>query len=316
MKKIYGTLLLMVVLIIGCAGPKVVLKFNLKPGTVYKYKVTTDQHIVQTIQGNVVDMDQQIIMEYRYDVQEINDQGNIVVGVVYEQIGYVQDGPLGHVEYRSWEDNEEIPMLARGFASLVDQGFIMEISPEGSIVDIKGTDKIIDRMIEDMDLSGMGGMVEEMRKNMQDQFGDAALRETMKSMFSIYPDHPVGVGDSWQATWDMSKGFPMILNNTWKLKQIDEKEVILDVYTKVEANKDAKLIQIGGMEMSYDLSGEQSGSMVLERATGWCTRSQVTQDFEGTIKASGGMFGTEQGLEWPIEVSGTVTIESTEQTVQ
>lgn len=310
MKKICRFLLLIIFMIINCAGPKIDLKFNIKPGSVYKYRVTTKQQISQTIQGKVVDMDQIIIMEYRYDVKEINDQGNTVVDIVYERIGYMQDGPLGKIEYRSWEDTTDIPMIAQGFASLVDQGFTMEISSQGSVVDIKGADKIIDKMIKDMDLPASDEMTEEIKQSMQNQFGDAALKETMKSMFSIYPDRPVGVGDSWQATWNMSKGFPMILNNTWKIKEISDTEVVLDVHTKVESNKEAILTQMGGMKMFYDLSGEQSGSMVLDRITGWCTKSQLDQIFEGTIRASGGMFGGQEELEWPIKVAGTTTIES------
>ncbi|MGB3340920.1 MAG: DUF6263 family protein [bacterium] len=310
MKKTCGLLLVMILMIIGCAGPKIDLKFNIEPGSVYNYKVITKQQISQTIQGKVVDMDQVIIMEYRYDVKEINDQGNTVVDIVYERIGYMQEGPLGNIDYKSWEDNKEIPVLAQGFASLVDQGFTMEISPQGSVVSIKGADKIIDKMIKDMDLPASDEMTGEIKQSMQNQFGDAALMETMKSMFSIYPDRPVGVGDSWQAIWNMSKGFPMILNNTWKIKEMNDTEVVLDVYTKVESNKEAILTQMGGMEMSYDLSGEQSGSMVLDRTTGWCTKSQLDQIFEGTIRASGSMFGGQEGLEWPIKVAGTVTIES------
>ena len=313
MKRIYYVLFALIFLTIVCAGPKIDLRFNIKPGSVYNYKVTTEQQITQTIQGNVVDMEQTIIMEYRYDVKEINEQGNTIVDIVYERIGYMQDGPLGKIDYRSWEQNEEIPVLAQGFASLVDQGFTMEISSQGSVVGITGADKIIDKMIKDMDLPTSGGMTEGVKQSMQNQFGDAALKETMKSMFSIYPDKPVGVGDSWHATWSMTKGFPMILNNTWKIKAINDTEVVLDISTKVQSNKDAQLTQIGGMEMSYDLSGEQTGSMVLDRITGWCTRSQLDQEFEGTIRASGGMFGEQEGLEWPIKVVGTITIESSDE---
>jgi hypothetical protein len=310
MKKTCGLLLVVILMIIGCAGPKIDLKFNVEPGSVYNYSVITKQQISQTIQGKVVDMDQVIIMEYRYDVKEINDQGNTVLDIVYERIGYMQDGPLGNIDYKSWEDNKEIPLLARGFASLVDQGFTVEISPQGSVVSIKGTDKIIDKMIKDIDLPASDELSGEIRRSMQNQFGDAALMETMKSMFSIYPGRPVGVGDSWQAKWNMSKGFPMILNNTWKIKEMNDTEVLVDVHTKVESNKEAILTQMGGMKMSYDLSGEQSGSMVLDRTTGWCTKSQLDQTFEGTIRASGGMFTGQGGLEWPIKVVGSVTIES------
>lgn len=313
MKNTWRCLLFVMFLIVSCTGPKIDLKFNLKPGSIYKYTVTTDQQISQTIQGQVVDMDQTIIMEYRYNVREINDQGNTIIDIVYERIGYLQDGPLGNIEYRSWEETKEVPVMAQGFASLVGQGFTMEISPYGSVVNITGANEIIDKMLEDMDFPESESMSQEIKTSMQNQFGDAALQETMKKMFSIYPGRPVGVGDSWQAIWNMSKGFPMILNNTWKITDIDSNQVFLDVYTKAESNKEAILIQMGGVEMSYDLSGEQKGSMILDRATGWCIGSQLEQAFEGTIKATGEMFGGQDGLEWPIKVIGTVTIKSSGQ---
>lgn len=313
MKKTWGSLLLIIFVIISCARPKIDLKFNIKPGSVYKYRVTTKQQISQTIQGKVVDMDQIIIMEYQYDVKEINDQGNTIIEIVYDKVGYMQDGPLGKIEYRSWEDTADIPMIARGFASLVGQEFLVEISSQGGVVDVRGTDKVIMKMLEDLDLPAVGAMREEMEKNMRNQFGDDAFKENMKSMFYFYPDRSVGVGDSWQATWRMSKGFPMILHNTWKITNMNETEVFLDVYTKVESNKEETLMQIGGIVMSYDLSGEQKGAMVVDRETGWCTKSHVEQTLEGMIRISGGMSGAQDGMEWPIKVAGTVTIESTKE---
>lgn len=314
MKKLCCFFLLLIFLIANnCTGPKIELRFNVKPGTIYTYKVTTDQLISQTIKGQVLDMNQTIIMEHRYEVIEINDAGNTIVEIVYDKVGYMQDGPLGKIEYRSWEDTTDIPMIARGFASLVGQEFLVEISSQGSVVDVKGTDKIIKKMLEDLDLPAVGAMKEEMERNMRNQFGDDAFKENMKSMFNFYPDRPVGVGDSWQATWRMSKGFPMILHNTWKITKMNETEVFLDVYTKVESNKAATLMQIGGIEMSYDLSGEQKGTVVVDRETGWCTKSHLEQTFEGMIRTSGGMFGAQDGMEWPIEVAGTITIESTKE---
>lgn len=310
MKKTYGFLLLIILMIISCARPKIDLKLNIKPGSVYKYRVTTKQQISQIIQGKVLDMDQTIIMEYRYDIKEINEQGNTIVKIVYDKVGYMQDGPLGKIEYRSWEDTTDIPMIARGFASLVGQEFLVEISSQGSIVDVKGTDKVIKKMLEDLDLPVVGAMKEEMEKNMRNQFGDEAFKENMKSMFCFYPNRPVGVGDSWQATWRMSKGFPMILHNTWKITKMSDTEVFLDVHTKVESNKEATLMQIGGIEMSYDLSGEQKGTMVVDRETSWCTKSHLEQTLEGMIRISGGMSGAQDGMEWPIKIAGTVTIES------
>jgi hypothetical protein len=82
MKKLCCFFLLLIFLIANnCTGPKIELRFNVKPGTIYTYRVTTDQLISQTIKGQALDMNQTIIMEHRYEVIEINDAGNTIKGL-------------------------------------------------------------------------------------------------------------------------------------------------------------------------------------------------------------------------------------------
>lgn len=314
MKSLFRSLLLITLfIIVNCIGQKINLRLDIKQGTKYKSRITADQKISQTIQNQQIEMDQTIIMEFSYDVIDVNKAGNMIVKITYDEIGYIIDGPMGKVAYKSWEDPDSVPLMAKGFVGLLGQSLTMEITSRGKIINVSGTDKIIDNMLEDFDLPIDDEMKEQMEENMKNQFGDDAMNEMMQKMFAIYPEEPVGIGDSWHAKFVFTKGFPMILNNTWKLREIKNGKMYIDIYSKIEPNKDAKLMQMGGVEISYELSGEQKGYIIVDTLTGWLIGSKIDQEFEGKISTSGSMYGMEQDIEMPISTSGSIIIETIEE---
>lgn len=311
MKKLFRFLILLTLYFACQGGRKINLCLNLKQGTNYKYRLTTEQNISQTVQGQKVDVNQTTIMECIYDVKEVDEAGNTTVKFTYSKIGFIQDGPLGRIEYKSWEKADEVPLMVKAFASLVDQSLTIEMSSKGKVFKISGAGILIEKMLKLYDIPENDEMMNTIKENLKNHFGDEAIKETMEKMFAIYPNKPVGVGDSWHAKFSLAKGFPMILSSVWKVRSIKDGKVYIDVYTKIEPNKEADVMQIGGAEMSYELSGEQKGSMLLDEATGWCMEAKMDQDFEGKVNVSGGMFKESQ--EWPINVSGSVTIETIKQ---
>lgn len=301
--------LIVLIFICTCAGKKMNLRLNLKQGMIHKYRCTTEQKISQTVQNQKLDMDQIVIMEYTYEVKEVDDAGNAVVEITHDKIGFMQDGPMGKIEYKSWEEQDEKPLITRGFATLIDQNYTIKMTPQGRILEISGTDKIIDDMLKNFDLPADSVMIEQMRENLKNQYGNEAMKEVMEKTFVFYPDKPVGVGNSWSAKFNLTRGFPMTLINAWKLRSIKNGKVHIDLYTKIEPNTKTSLMQIGDMKMSYVLSGEQKGYIIVDTLTGWMIESTTEQSFEGKVNIAG-MFGEEQKMEWPISITGTVTIET------
>ncbi len=301
--------LIVLIFICTCAGKKMNLRLNLKQGMIHKYRCTTEQKISQTVQNQKLDMDQIVIMEYTYEVKEVDDAGNAVVEITHDKIGFMQDGPMGKIEYKSWEEQDEKPLITRGFATLIDQNYTIKMTPQGRILEISGTDKIIDDMLKNFDLPADSVMIEQMRENLKNQYGNEAMKEVMEKTFAFYPDKPVGVGNSWSAKFNLTRGFPMTLINAWKLRSIKNGKVHIDLYTKIEPNTKTSLMQIGDMKMSYVLSGEQKGYIIVDTLTGWMIESTTEQSFEGKVNIAG-MFGEEQKMEWPISITGTVTIET------
>ena len=285
---------------------KLKLRLRLQKGKSYSILMTMDQKIEQEILGQKQSMKQVIGMGYTFNVKDVDAEGNASVEVTYTSVRFKQTGPMGVIEYDSTKPAGTVHMAARGFAGLVGQGFSMKITPEGSVLEIAGVDKMLDNMVKTMGLpeSPMG---QQLKDGMKEQFGEAALKEMMETTFATYPADPVDVGDSWTKKIVLTKGVPMVVETTYTLKSRSGGVASVDVTSKVSANKDAGPTKMGPISMKYALEGTQGGTMEVDEATGWTIRANIDQDFGGKIEMLSGP-GLPPGTTWPIKIKGTMTI--------
>jgi hypothetical protein len=288
------------------ATDKIQLRLRLQKGESYNLRMTVNQKISQNIQGQQQDMTQTIGTGYLFNVADVNENEMASVKVTYRSILFRQDGPMGTIEYDSSNPPAAVPPMAMGFAALVGQSFSMIISPEGHVKSIQGVDAMLTRMMKQFDLPD-DSMRDSVEKNLREQFGDEALKESMENLMAIYPDKPVGTGDSWTKKVIISKGFPFILDNTWTLKTRKDGVSIIEVSSKISANPKAAPIVMGTMKLSYDISGKQKGTMELQEATGWIRRAESTQEFSGRVKMEDASQMPE-GMSWPISVKSVITL--------
>lgn len=303
-------LLIALICFSSCEQEKIVLALRLKQGDTQRTRLTAKQKISQTVEGEKVDVEQTTIIEYIYKIEEIGDKGITKARITYDKLAFIQEGPMGKIEYKSWEPFEEGPLMVQAFASLHGQSLAIELSPRGEVLRIKGADSIIENMMKLFDLPVDENMKRRVRDNLENSFGHVAIKETMEKMFIVFPGRPVNVGESWNATAYFYKGFPMVLKNTWKLRSVENSKVHIGIRSEIEPNTKAKLGQIEGIEMTYELSGSQDGLYVLDGLTGWCITSKINQDFSGIISVVTDQFGKIEKVEWPIEVKGTLMVES------
>ena len=310
-KRVYGVLMaiLTICFVTSCIKDKekIQLRLCLQAGESYNLRMVAEQKISQTIQEQTQDILQTIGTGYTFDVEDVDFDGSITVKVTYHSILFKQDGPMGKFEYDSSDPPAEIPPMAMGFNALVGQSFTMIISPEGNVKDIYGVDEMLSNMIEQLDLPDFP-MMDDLMKNLKGQFGDEALKENMEKMMAVFPDSPVGIGDRWTKRLVLSRGFPMILDNTWTLKASKDGLAIIEVRSVVEPNEEAPPIDMGIMKINYKLSGEQKGTMEIQEITGWPVQGELTQKFSGQVEMEG---ATQLGasMSWPVSIESVIRFE-------
>ena len=288
---------------------KVQFLLRLQEGQSFRSEMISHQVITQTIMGNDQKMDQTMGMTYRYDVQSVAPDGTATIKVAYEALKMAMDLPTGKVDYDSKNPSAEIPAMAKGVAAMVGQSFTMQMNSQGQVTKVEGLAALMDRVISQLDLpdAAAKSMVNDMLKK---QFGDDAMVGTMQNMMAIYPEGPVGLGDTWTKTLSVTAGFPMQLENTYTLKSRAGGMATLDVQSKIRSDPDAEPVAVGPMHITYNISGQQGGQMVLHETAGWTMSSKLDIEFKGDVKVSG-VPGMADGTTWPITCTSEVTVKTT-----
>lgn len=290
----------------AAAADKVELKLRLDEGQTYMLNMTVKQAITQTVMDQEQTIDQTMAFGISLKTTKVDADGAMTIEVKYDSIFFEQDGPMGATTYDSADPPDEIPMQAKGFAALVGRGFTMKITPTAKVLELEGIDKMLDEILEFMELPE-GPMLDQMKEGLKQQFGDEALKQQMQQMFATYPDKPVGVGDSWTAEANLTGMMPMVLKNTYKVTAIADGVVTLDGESTVEPIKDAEPVKMGPMTMKIEMSGSQKGTMQIGEKSGLPLKASIDQDLAGTITMTPP--GSDEAMSIPMTIKGTITLE-------
>jgi len=201
---------------------KIELRLHLEPGKTYKLQITSEQKIIQSLeaQGSRQETPQTTGFGLSHHVKEVRDDGTAVVQVTYDSLQFKQEGPMGNVDYDSSTAGgaESSHPMAKALATLVGGSFELDLTRKGDVTRVEGADSLAAQVMENIKvpIPVLRPVIEQQVKQ---QFGDQAMKELMEQMIGVYPEGPVGIGDSWSRRIAVTRGFAAILNNTWTVNQ-------------------------------------------------------------------------------------------------
>jgi predicted secreted protein len=286
------------------AQEKVTLKLNLQPGSSYTYTMDMNQTNVQTVQGEDQKLVQEMLMVWDYDVIEKGKDNVATVKLTYRRVKIKQD--YGHqvADYDSDNPPGFVDPSMRGLASLPGNELIVRLTSMGNVIDIQGVDKMLDKLITSLDLPD-SPQKDQVVANLRKQFGVDAVKQSMEQITSFYPDKQVAVGSKWSNTTDASSGFPMEIVSEYTLQSRKGGQAIIDVSSKLTSDpKDP--MAMGPLTMAYDVTGSQTGSIVVDEKSGLPAKSEMSLQFSGNVNVSG--VPNEAPQSWPISANGSVVV--------
>ncbi len=180
-----------------------------------------------------------------------------------------------------------VAMMNRVFSGIKGQSFSMKLSEGGEISDIKGLENIVRAMIDSMGLPPEAQA--QVSASLSDQFNENDIRNSFQTAYSIYPNKPIKVGESWTRTASVKGKTPMMIDSKYTVKAIENGIATLNVtstFSPLEKEGDS------------NIKGTQEGEMQVELATGITTDAKLNQQF--TMET--------QGV--PVEMKSLVTIKS------
>lgn len=248
-----------------------------------------------------------------YDVLDVGQNGGFTIKVTYKAVKMVQDGPGGRIDYDSSNPPAVLPTGAGGLAGLLGQSIILKMDSQGKVVEIQGVDALMANLGEKTGASPAAKMV---MANLKEQFGDEAIKETYGNMV-CFPDSPVGPGDSWTQKLPITKPFPMVVENVYKLSGRQNGIASLETKATLKTNEDIPPLDMGDFKMKFNLNGTIEGTVNLDENTGFPVESKLFQKIAGQIELSkkpgaGDVQPAPAVMKIPFLIESAITMETSE----
>lgn len=290
------------------AEEKINLKLNLEKGQTYKMKTVTDMKIKQTIPGQQqpVKVDQRTESKDIYTVEDVKTDGTVVLKVTYDGLFSKTESPntAESFEYNSANPSASVGPVAPIFNAIVGQSYTVTVTPEGHVKDIQDADALFEGIQEGINKVSGSQMSTSVGASLKAEYGEEALKSNMENLFDMYPDDPVSVGDTWQERTSRTQGFPMSVNSIYTLKDRKDGVAVIDVFALIQPNREAGSVQVGNMNLLYNVSGSVTGLMEIQESTGWVVRSNSTLRLSGAATVQSPEM--QQPMTIPLSITGTI----------
>jgi len=317
----------------GYAAEKLDLKLKLKPGQKYSMRIITENKITHTIMGQQQKINHHKTVELELEVKDVQLSAAALVKVTYLSLKEKTESNHGDFEYDSTKpETFDGNPLATSYNAMIGQGFVMKITPDGKIAELKGIDEMYTRMAEKI-VEAEDKLLSKRKKkfkSLQDtvksvakkrsmrerretakemikkypMFTEEQFKQTVANVFVSLPSSPVGVGDSWRDKMMLGALFGALseldeADSTYTLKKIEKESVIVDASSK--KNLDNETISRGAGSVKGSFSYQQSCE--VDKSTGWLKRNKAKTQFSGEQTA--------QGKTAPVSMETIITVEPT-----
>ena len=285
---------------------KVSLKLNLTKGKTYLIKNSTESVIVQKDKGKEQKRTQKIGMTLNYFVQDVDSTGLYTIKITFSAAKYKMITSFGVIEYDSQDTKSPPPASALVFSAMVGQSLVIRMAPNGKVSSVQGVDAMINKIVKTINV---GKNIAPMIKQ---QFGEEQLKEMFETATSVYPETPIGPGDAWPKKSTVSRGYPIIVESTYKFADRKDGLVTINVTGFATPNTGVPPMDLGIAKLQYTLSGKQEGTIKVNESTGMIASSRMLQKLSGQVESIPSKEG-EQSVTAPITITSTITSETTEQ---
>lgn len=216
----------------------VLLKFNFQKGRVYNYAMNFD--LTQTKGEKKASTS----MKWNYDMEVVESKKDIrTIKTTYKRIDMTMNmGGDQNMEFSSEKEVDAMDFMqlpSKMFSIIKGKSFTMQVNEKGEIVSVTGFDKIGEAVIAEMNLPAE--MKPMMRARFQKQFSDDQVKEMFSQWFSVYPNKPVKIGDTWKTKTAIT-GLEQTASTVYTVKNIKENKVYIGGQSKVAGDKSSETI--------------------------------------------------------------------------
>ena len=290
------------------AAEKMQYRLKLQKGQKYYLRMITETKTSYTLMGRERPMEEVIGFGYDFDVNDIDMNGNAWVTCTFDYISLNYKGPGGIIVYDSTQLFSPVAPAAKRLSLLQGARFQIIITPRGNVKQVTGLERMFKKLEKNINKRSQEKF---MLESLKEQFSEKFIKEIFESHLAIYPETVVGVGDSWRKTAVTLSGLPLIVENILTLKDRKNGIAIIENYSNIKTDPNAKPTVRDGTKTSYRLKGKQNGMMEVEESTGLIRDSSLNLEMIGELRVETESDETTVKL-IPMKIQNVVTFQMTE----
>lgn len=303
MKKILN-LFIAFILLTSCQAQKEKLELNLSKGEIYNQKMISNVSILQTINGQQVNMKMSINAKMTYKVTDIQN-AIYDMEVRYESLIMKMSLPNGEMEFSS-DKNDEKDIFSTILGTMKNKPFLVKMTKAGRVNEVKNIEAVFSNMFDKFpQLSD--AQKQQIKGQVMQAYGEKAFKGNIEMCSAIFSDSPVSKGDKWTIKTQLESGMSAKMETVYELKELSDSYCQIFGNSKIEtADKDA-YIESNGMPLKYDMAGDMTSDIKIDKKTGWTINAKINQAIKGTayVKDNPQMPG---GLAIPMTMNNEMTI--------
>lgn len=273
------------------AKPKVLLRLNLEKGDHYEMTMAMDNNIDQEMQGQKIKILQKIEMVSSYKVLEVLADKNYVIEYSFERMKLNMDlnGQQTVIDSESAEDNA----ANKAIKNMSDLKLKVTMNSLGKVQKVEGMEEYVSKVTGNAQLA----------QHMEMFRDENTFKTFIEQSFSYFPESEVEVGSKWTNAVKMPMMMNMDLVINFEVADILADQVVLKMVADMNADSP---IEANGMKMNVKMTGQQTGTMTINRKVGLGGIMDMNQAFDLLMKMNNPQSGEE--MEFPMKMNSVTKI--------
>jgi len=283
MRKFFNLILVSIILT-SCQAQQTELKLSLEKGKEYKQITDSKATIIQDINGQKMNMEMTIKGSMTYLVKVVNEN-DYEMEVKYERLSMTMQLPQGTMEFSS-EKNDEQDVFSMILAEMKNSPFQITMTKSGKITEVKNIELLFESAFSKFSQIPENQMAQ-IKAQLMKAYGEEAFKGSIEMVTAIYPDKSVVKGESWEIKTKLESGMSADMTTTYQYTENNSDYYLIVGDSKIAtADKDA-YIESNGMPMKYDLTGNMSSEIKVDKTSGWIIEAKINQDIKGDVYIKG-----------------------------
>jgi hypothetical protein len=269
------------VLLQGCGdGEKIPLTIRLSPGDLRTVIITENGQNTVVVNGTSIQSTGEQERAYTFSVQKVLEDGSIQMNGRIKKTRLTESSMAGGVPFQAFDNDKGYSIHQEIGLALKDQTFSITLSPQGEILNLEGTDLMLDHVRNTVNFGAFHAMqgldrekIVEFREMFLEHYNENGFRAILASVFSVLPQMAVGRGDTWTVEPIRDASSDLLSERHFSWKELRGSQLTL--------SKKTSFLSLKG-EDGKSMSGTETGLCVLDTEDGLIHRAEYQGERHGT----------------------------------